>query len=85
MENDDLHPAHQLILSAIKEADRGLFFMADHHLQVLNIIKKLEINGYRIVPTNPAKEKIDKAAKKINIGLNDPNQLVTTIYKTIID
>lgn len=76
---------YKIIRKAIEDADRGLFFVADHGKQTLNVIKQLELNGFRIVPYVPDKKMISTAIDAIKFGTNDPAELVKEIYQKMLD
>jgi len=73
-----------IILQAIKEADRNLFFIADHHAQSHNVVKKLVEAGYVILPRELTAKMKEKAMEEIKFGPQKPSDLVKAIYKAII-
>ncbi|AZL15615.1 hypothetical protein [Rickettsiales endosymbiont of Stachyamoeba lipophora] len=74
----------EIIIKAIKEADRGLFFIADYEKQAINVIKLLEKSGYRILPVQPTKDMIKIGVNTIKLGTNDPENLVKEIFSSML-
>lgn len=75
----------KLIYSAIKDADRGLFFVADYNKQAYNVIKTLETSGFKIVPKNPSDTMLLAGKEQINYGLTSSKELVRQIYENMIN
>lgn len=74
-----------IVKSAIKEVDRGYFFVADYNKQAYNVIKMLEQSGYTIVPKNPNDSMLTAGKEKINFGLTSSKELVKQIYESMIN
>lgn len=74
-----------IIKKAIKEADRGLFFVADYEKQAFNVIKMLELSGYKIIPKAPSQKMLEKGRECVNYGITSPKGLVRKIYEAMIN
>ena len=74
-----------IVKHAISNADRGLFFMADHSKQAFDVIKNLDLMGYNIVPKEPSPDMIKAGRLAISYGITDPSELIAEIYKKMID
>lgn len=75
----------KLIKNALKEVDRGLFFIADYEKQALNVLKTLEINGYRLLPLEPNQNMVTQGVKAVKVGTTESDKLVTEIYKNMVE
>ncbi|OJV13856.1 MAG: hypothetical protein BGO27_08160 [Alphaproteobacteria bacterium 33-17] len=74
-----------IVRDAIKEVDRGLFFIADHNKQAYNVIKSLEMSGFMIVPKSPNDDMLAAGKERISYGLTSSKDLVKQIYESMIN
>lgn len=74
---------HQLIAESIKKADRRYFF-EDYNAQAKAVMKALEKDGYKIVPSTPTEQQIDAGKAVVSAGRVRPSDLMQMIYRAMV-
>jgi hypothetical protein len=73
-----------IIASAIRDADRSYFF-EDYSKQAGAVLRALERRGYVIVPKEPTKPMLKAARDSLVFGVNKSSDVVTPIFKAMIE
>lgn len=73
-----------LIAEAIKDADRTYFF-ENYTNQATAVLAELEERGLCIVPMSPPEDAIEAGREVMRDGRYRPSEVLTAIYKAMVD